>query len=75
MAIITIGSGPRNGERRPQADFRANGKDDVGRTRREFPVEDFVLVCTRGLQKIKREILSFLIAEFAHTPLESRPLR
>ena len=67
--------GPRNGERRLQADFRANSKNDVGHARRELPVEDFVLVCARSLEKIKGEIPSFLITQLAHAPLESYPLR
>jgi hypothetical protein len=66
---------PRNRKRRLQADFRANSKNDVGRARRELPVVDFVLVCVRSLQKIKGEILSFLITELTHAPLESYPLR
>ena len=49
--------------------------DDVGHARRELPVEDFVLVCARSLQKIKIEIPSFLITEFTHVPFESYPLR
>src|SRR5262249_49302671 len=67
--------GPRNGERRLQADFRADSKDDLRLARCEFPVQGFILVCTRSLQKIKGEIPSFLIAEFGHTPIESYPLR
>ena len=66
---------PRSGERRLQADFRANSKDDVGRIRHKLPVEDFVLVRARSLQKIKREILSFLVTEFTHASLERYPLR
>jgi hypothetical protein len=66
---------PRNGERRLQADFWANGKNDVERASHELSVEDFVLVCAHSLQKIKGEILAFLITELSHAPLKSYPLR
>ena len=66
---------PRNRKRRLQADFRANSKNDVGRTRCELPVDDFVLVCARSLQKIKGKILSLQISELPHAPFESDPLR
>jgi hypothetical protein len=67
--------GPRNGERRLQADFRADSKDDIRLARCELPVQGFILVCARSLQKIKGEITSFLITEFEHAPFESYPLR
>src|SRR5262249_29405278 len=65
---------PRNRKRRFQADFWANSKNDVGRARRELLVTDFELVWVRNLEKIKKEILSFLITELPHALLESYPL-
>src|SRR5262249_39072505 len=69
------GQRPRNCKRRLQVDFRANSKNDVGGARGELLVADFELVCVRNLQKIKKEVLSFLITELTHAPLESYPLR
>src|SRR5262249_8358851 len=66
---------PRNGKRRLQADFRANSKNDVRHASREPPVAGFVPICVRSLQKIKGEILSFLITELTHAPSDDHPLR
>ena len=75
MAIITIGIVRVTASADLQADFRANSKDDIGHARRELPIQGFVLVCGRSLQKMKGEIPSFLITEFTHAPFESYPLR